>query len=109
MTEENGTEHAMVENPDARLKRMRMRAWRRGTKEMDLILGRYADARLTTMDALELADFDRLLGENDHDLFAWILGRLPPPDDHAGLIAKIAAFVAADGAADLGAKPSTKG
>lgn len=89
-----------TESAEARLKRMRMRAWRRGTKEMDLILGRFADARLGAMDEDALAAFDALLWQNDHDLFAWILGRTPAPDAHAELIARIAAFVAADGAAD---------
>ena len=39
----------MTETPEARLKRLRMRSWRRGTKEMDLILGPWADARLPAM------------------------------------------------------------
>ena len=43
----------MTETPEVRLKRLRIRAWRRGTKEMDLILGGYADAHLDRMDASE--------------------------------------------------------
>ena len=80
----------MIEVPAARLKRLRMRAWRRGTKEMDLILGPYADERLATMDAQTIDAFDDLLSQNDHDLYAWITGALPAPAAAGSLIADIA-------------------
>ncbi|MGL4320881.1 MAG: succinate dehydrogenase assembly factor 2, partial [Paracoccaceae bacterium] len=47
----------MTETPDARLKRLSMRSWRRGTKEMDLILGPFADAHLSRMDAATVARY----------------------------------------------------
>lgn len=84
-----------METAEARLKRMAMRSWRRGTKEMDLILGPYADAHLATMPDDGLALYDRLLGENDQDLLPWVLGQTPPPADYDGLIAEIAAFARA--------------
>ena len=56
-----------------RIKRLTMRSWRRGTKEMDLILGPFADARLAGMDADQHDAFEALLDQNDHDLYAWIL------------------------------------
>ena len=80
------------ETAEARLKRMRMRSWRRGTMEMDIVLGPFADARLAGMDAAGLALYDRLLEENDQDLMAWLLGQLPTPDWAAGLLAEIGAF-----------------
>lgn len=82
----------MSETPEARLKRMRMRAWRRGTKEMDLVLGPYADDRLAGMDGAALDALDALLEENDQDLLKWVLGQEPAPADHAGLVAELAAF-----------------
>ena len=82
----------MSEPHEARLKRMRMRAWRRGTKEMDLILGPYADAHLEKMDAAVLDLFDRLLEENDQDLYPWVTGAAAPPADLSGLLAEIAVF-----------------
>ena len=85
----------MTETAEARLKRMAMRSWRRGTKEMDLVLGPYADAHLAAMDATTLALYDRLLGENDQDLLPWVLGQTPAPEDYAGLIAEIGAFARA--------------
>jgi antitoxin CptB len=82
----------MDETAEARLKRMRMRSWRRGTKEMDLVLGPYADAHLAGMDAGELAVYEVLLAENDQDLMAWILGQSAPPPAISGLLGRIASF-----------------
>lgn len=81
----------MTESPEARAKRMRMRAWRRGTKEMDLILGPFADARLDGLDAEGTVLFDALLSENDHDLYAWITGAARPPERFAALVDTIGA------------------
>jgi antitoxin CptB len=81
----------MAETAEARLKRMQMRSWRRGTKEMDLILGPFADARLADMSGSTLADYDALLAENDQDLIQWVLGQSAPPARFAALIAQIAA------------------
>jgi len=82
----------MTETAEARLKRMAMRSWRRGTKEMDLVLGPWADAHLASLDEETLVTYDRLLGENDQDLMAWILGQQEPPAWVAPLLARIAAF-----------------
>lgn len=79
----------MTETPEARLKRMKMRAWRRGTKEMDLVLGPYADAHLDGMGDDDLSAFDALLSENDQDLMQWVLGQGSAPSRHAGLVARI--------------------
>lgn len=80
------------ETHEARIKRMAMRSWRRGTKEMDLILGPYADARLAQMDEATLATYDTLLDENDQDLLPWILGQGVPPAGLASLLGDIALF-----------------
>lgn len=82
----------MTESAEARLKRMAMRSWRRGTKEMDLVLGPWADAHLDGLDEARLAIYDRLLEENDQDLMAWILGQAAAPPQIAGLLAEIADF-----------------
>jgi antitoxin CptB len=81
-----------METRDAQLKRMSMRSWRRGMKEMDLILGPYADAHLATMDDSALVVYDQLLEENDQDLLPWILGQRPSPAYLAELIAEIGVF-----------------
>jgi antitoxin CptB len=82
----------MGETAEARLKRMAMRSWRRGTKEMDLVLGPFADANLAGMTGPELDLYDALLAENDQDLMAWILGQSAAPPALAGLLAQITAF-----------------
>ena len=81
----------MPETAEHRLKRMRMRSWRRGIKEMDLILGRYADRHLAKMDAPTLDRYDALLEENDQDLYRWVSGQDVPPEAFAEMIAAIAA------------------
>ena len=82
----------MTETAEARLKRLKMRSWRRGTKEMDLVLGPFADRHLADLDEADLATYDRLLLENDQDLMAWILGQSTPPDWVVPLLARIADF-----------------
>jgi antitoxin CptB len=81
-----------METAEARLKRMSMRSWRRGTKEMDLVLGPFADTHLATLGEADLQIYDVILEENDQDLMAWILGQSAPPAAIAPLLATIAAF-----------------
>ncbi|MFP5480110.1 MAG: succinate dehydrogenase assembly factor 2 [Alphaproteobacteria bacterium] len=84
-----------METAEARLKRMRMRSWRRGTKEMDLVLGPFADAHLEGLSEADLLTYDAILTENDQDLMAWVLGQSAPPAAIAPLLARIAAFAEA--------------
>ena len=79
-----------MEKQDHRLKRLRMRSWRRGTKEMDLVLGPFADVHLAAMGEAELALYDRLLDENDQDLLPMVLGQVPAPAGMQGLMDRIA-------------------
>lgn len=79
-----------MESREYRIKRMKMRAMRRGIKEMDIVMSRYADDRLAGMDDAALDAFDALLYENDQDLLTWVTGQVAPPGRHAALIADIA-------------------
>jgi antitoxin CptB len=81
-----------METATSRLKRLAMRSWRRGTKEMDLILGPFADVHLAQMDEATLTAYDALLDENDQDLLPWVLGQTPAPAAIASLVATIGAF-----------------
>jgi len=76
---------------DVRLKRLRIRSWRRGTKEMDLILGAFCDAELARLSDDEIALYEELLSENDHDLYQWVAGQAEAPARFADLLARIAA------------------
>ncbi len=76
-----------------RLRQLRYRAWHRGTKEMDLMLGPFADARLEAMESTELDRFEALLDEADTDLLKWLLGQEPtPPDADRELLAELLTF-----------------
>lgn len=79
----------MTETPEHRLKRLTMRSMRRGIKEMDIILMRYADARLAEMDAAQLDAYEALLEENDQDLYQWVSGQRPAPEPLQPLITDI--------------------
>ncbi len=59
---------------DPRRKKALFRAWHRGTKEMDFVMGRFADAHVATLSEADLADFEVLLDVSDRELFAWIVG-----------------------------------
>lgn len=78
-----------AEPRDTRLKRLRIRAWRRGIKEMDLVLGGYADAHLADMDDAALDVFEAVMGENDHDILQWVTGQVAPPARYGELIATL--------------------
>jgi len=82
----------MSETHETRLKRLMMRSSRRGIKEMDIILGRYAERHLAALDGARLDIYEVLLEENDHDLYQWVTGQRPAPEPFADLIAEIAAF-----------------
>lgn len=76
---------------EIRLKRLAMRSMRRGTKEMDILLSRFADARLSGLTDDDLDRYEALLDENDQDLYQWISGQLSAPSEHRDMIARIAA------------------
>jgi len=78
---------------DVARKRIRLRAWRRGMREMDLIMGGYADARLNALDAEQLMEFEALLDLPDDETFSWISGaRATPPERDTPLFRDILAF-----------------
>ncbi|MGR3718090.1 MAG: succinate dehydrogenase assembly factor 2 [Thermohalobaculum sp.] len=79
----------MTETRETRIKRLRMRSWRRGIKEMDLILGRFADAALAGLDAAALDAYEALLEENDWDLYYWVTGAREAPDEHRAIILRL--------------------
>ena len=66
---------------DARRRRALFRAWRRGLREMDLVMGRFADGNLPGMDEADLSEFERLLDLPDAQVLAWITGEEPTPQE----------------------------
>ena len=76
-----------------RRKKLLFRSWHRGTRELDLIFGTFADAAIETLDEGELDDYERLLNLPDTDLMDWMLiGKPVPADIDSALIQRILAF-----------------
>jgi antitoxin CptB len=70
-------------DPDIRRKRLFYRAWHRGTREADLLLGSFAEAYRGAVDAAQLDRFEALLECPDAELFDWINARATPPPEYA--------------------------
>jgi len=66
----------------ARLRKLSFRAWRRGFKEADIILGNFADDYLPRLTPEQLDVFEALLEVPDQDLYGWIIERDPTPPEH---------------------------
>ena len=73
----------MTSSSEIRRKRLSFRSWHRGTRESDLILGRFADAHLAGFDEAQLDRYEALLDCADADIFDWVSGRTAPPPEHA--------------------------
>ena len=71
---------------ETRLKKISYRAWHRGFREADLILGPFAEQRLAALSPAELDAFEVLLDQPDHDLYGWIIGRSPAPPAFEGAV-----------------------
>jgi antitoxin CptB len=67
------------EGLDARRRRLLFRSWRRGIREMDLVLGRFADAQIGALSDAELDEFERLLDIPDQQIFSWVNGAEAAP------------------------------
>ncbi|HEY0112980.1 MAG TPA: succinate dehydrogenase assembly factor 2 [Allosphingosinicella sp.] len=67
-----------------RLKRLRFRAWHRGTREADFLIGGYFDAQHQSWGEAEMAWFQDLLEEQDVDIMAWAIGTAQPPERFEG-------------------------
>ncbi len=82
---------------DDRRKRLLFRCWHRGTREMDLILGRFADAEIATLSEDELTQLELLIEVPDPDLYAALTGNAALAPEHASrLFERIKSFRAAD-------------
>src|SRR5690625_7759066 len=68
--------------PDVRRKKLRWRSWHRGTREMDLLVGGFADSHLAQMNDEQLDRFEKLLHTTDPDHYRWLVGRETPHIDY---------------------------
>ncbi|MDI6026264.1 succinate dehydrogenase assembly factor 2 [Corticibacterium sp. UT-5YL-CI-8] len=69
-----------TETLDSRQRKLLFRAWHRGMREMDLVLGTFADAEIDRLSDEELDTFEILLHENDADFLKWVTAERPIPD-----------------------------
>ena len=80
------------DNHENRLKRLRIRCWRRGTREMDLLFGQFADGALENLSSQQLDEFEALMNENDQDLYLWISGAIETPEELLPAIQLVRSF-----------------
>ena len=71
---------------EIRLKRLRFRAWHRGTKEADLMIGGFFDAHGESWSDAEIEWFETFLEEQDVDIMAWAMGTQPVPPQFEGTV-----------------------
>ena len=73
------------DNISIKRKQLIFRSWHRGTREVDLMLGKFADAHIPLFDESQLAAYERFLNNSDPDIFNWITGQepVPPAEDNA--------------------------
>lgn len=67
---------------DPRRRKILFRAWHRGMREMDLIMGRFADAQIGNLSEVELDEFERLIEVLDRDLLSWVTGEAQVPENY---------------------------
>lgn len=79
----------MAEDHITRLKRLRLRSWRRGIKEMDLILGEFADTEMKFLTKEQLDQHEMMMAEHDHDLYQWISGQSEVPAELKDAISRV--------------------
>jgi antitoxin CptB len=69
------------EGQDTRRKKLRFRSWHRGMREMDFVLGGFADAEIHGLTGAELDQYERLLDIPDPEFFFFVTGEMPVPED----------------------------
>lgn len=72
----------MAEDFATRVKRLKYRSRHRGTKELDLLLGRFASLHLDAMTPAEIELYEAILEANEHDIYHWLTGQKPVPPEH---------------------------
>ena len=78
---------------DERRRKLKFRAWRRGFREMDLLMGSFANQMIADLSEPELDEFERLLSVSDWDVYAWLIGKADVPENYKGpVMQKLIAF-----------------
>ncbi|MEM6761417.1 MAG: succinate dehydrogenase assembly factor 2 [Pseudomonadota bacterium] len=78
---------------DPRRKRLLFQTWHRGTREMDLLLGRFADETIGDWSDLDQSDMEALLKVPDPELYRWITEQVAVPENHrSAILTRVIAF-----------------
>jgi antitoxin CptB len=78
---------------DNRRKRLLFRSWHRGTKEADLLMGSFAEAKIAAFSEAELAEYEALVETDDATLLDWLTGRaVPPPEALSAVLRQLLDF-----------------
>ena len=86
------------EGLDPRRRKLLFRCWHRGMREVDLLLGQFADARIDAMSEDELDQLEQFMEAQDADIFSWFSGSKPvDPAFDCAIFHKIKAFHTHDG------------
>ncbi|MDI1345415.1 MAG: succinate dehydrogenase assembly factor 2 [Pseudolabrys sp.] len=81
------------EGLDPRRRKLKFRLWHRGIREMDLVLGGFADAELSRLADANLAEVEGWLDIPDQQMFAWVNGsEVPPPEIDTAMFRKLRSF-----------------
>ncbi len=83
---QGGREHYNGRMIETRRKKLRFRAWRRGFREMDLLMGSFADLHIDAFGETDLDAFERLLATPDWEVYAWLIGQKTVPENHRGKV-----------------------
>ena len=87
-----GTKHTGA-GLDARRRKLLFRSWHRGMREMDLILGSFADAEIDGLTDAEIDQYEELLEISDTELLPWLTGKQSAPSGiDPAILNKIMAF-----------------
>ena len=79
----------MQEELEMRRRRLKYRANYRGTKELDLFVGRFAEQHLDRFSDAQIDQFEAILEEDEHAIYGWLIGREPVPPRHDNLVMRM--------------------
>ena len=71
----------MDDDFEIRRKRLLYRSWHRGTKELDLFIGAFADAHLVELSPEQLDRYEAILERDETDIYGWLSRRQPVPPE----------------------------